>query len=206
MRPIYTDKGYELAEVISALQKDIRRGDEEAAMYWAMVLLPKFEAYFWNRLVIIAHEDIGLANPDVLVLAQTCKTTYFELRERGDSGVRLVVANAVLAMCRSPKSRLADYFQCAVIQDMESGLVKREIPDYALDKHTNRGKALGRGLEHWAEEGCKLAPESKDPLCTDTGSYQRRAMEHWASPGFVRLRWPKRGRSGKEDDEQLSLF
>ncbi len=33
------------------------------------------------------------------------------------------------------------------------------IPDFALDKHTRRGKQLGRGVDHWREEGCKLSNE-----------------------------------------------
>lgn len=206
MTQLYTQNGYILGEVISALQKDVRRGNEEAAMYWALELCPKFERYFWRRLVIIAQEDIGLANPNLLVMVKAQKDIYFDLREYGDSGVRLVIANAVLAMCRSPKSRLADYFQCAVNQDRLTGAVKREIPDYALDKHTGRGRNMGRGIEHWHQEGCVLNPEGIDPVCQDTGDYQRRALEYWSSDKFVRQEWPKLGKGSKTDDEQLTLF
>ena len=48
-----------------------------------------------------------------------------------------------------------------------------DIPDWALDKHTKRGKALGRGLDHFRNEGAKLAPEAqKDP-------YEDEAYRAW---------------------------
>ena len=41
---VFTQNGYPLDEIISALQKDIRRGNEEQALYWVLELLPRFEA------------------------------------------------------------------------------------------------------------------------------------------------------------------
>ena len=45
MPQLWTEGGYVLGEVISALQKEIRRGNEQEAMYWALELVPKYEAY-----------------------------------------------------------------------------------------------------------------------------------------------------------------
>ena len=81
MNLVTKDHGYPLSEAISALQKEIRRGNEEAAM------------------------------------------------------------------CRSEKSRLADNFMTVVQQERAQKGLKLEVPDYALDKHTLKGKQKGRGWE-----------------------------------------------------------
>lgn len=189
MKP-FTQNGYLLFEVISALQKDIRRGNEEAAMYWALELVPKYEAYLWRRLIVILNEDIGIANIQLLAVVPVQRAMYTEFREDGrDGSARLVLANVILAMCRSPKSRAADHFQCVINQGRLQGKLKLEIPDYALDKHTSRGRGMGRGVQHWRDEGCQLSPTSDvaDP-------YAGQAFDYWGSDSFVDTAWPKRGR------------
>ena len=110
-----TQKDYDFFEVTSALQKTIRRGREREALYWAMELLPGFEFYLWRRLKIITNEDIGIANPQLIILIQTLADQYFELRRRGDMGCLLMLSNAILSMCRAKKSRIADHFICEMI-------------------------------------------------------------------------------------------
>ncbi len=59
-----TKGGYLLDEVVSALQKCIRRGREEEAMYWALEMAESgCGKYLWRRLMIIGAEDVGLADP-----------------------------------------------------------------------------------------------------------------------------------------------
>jgi replication-associated recombination protein RarA len=65
---IKTQDDYPLGVVISALRKEIRRGNEEMAMYWCYELIPTFEKYLWRRLVVIVNEDIGIANTELLML------------------------------------------------------------------------------------------------------------------------------------------
>ncbi len=56
----HTDRfGYELPEVVSAIQKAIRRGKEKEAMFWALEMCPHYEGYLWRRLI-----DPGMANAD----------------------------------------------------------------------------------------------------------------------------------------------
>jgi len=204
MASLFTQTGFPLDEVISALQKDIRRGNEERAMYWALELIPRFEAYLWRRLCVIVNEDIGIANPTLLLLVPTQRALFMEFREAGkDGSARLVLANAILLLCRSPKSRLADHFQCVVNQErLQSPVSKPKIPDYALDKHTRRGKNMKRGLDHWLDEGCLLNPPA------DPDPYAGRARALWASPDFADTDWPKRKRAGKtdEEDNQMELW
>ena len=201
---VFTQNGYGLDEIISALQKDIRRGNEEQALYWVLELLPRFEAYLWRRLLVISNEDIGIANPDLLVQVQVLRAQYFEFREEGKDGTcRLILANAILLMCRSPKARIADHFQRVVTQgwmEAKASGTKRAIPDYALDKHTMRGKQRGRGFAHWVDEGCKLV----DPAEVDD-PYAEQAQALWREGKSDAPVWGKRAkRSGAP--EQLDLF
>jgi hypothetical protein len=199
---LYTDGGYVLGEVISALQKDIRRGNEAQALSWALELVPKYEAYLWRRLNVIAQEDIGIANAPLLALVPSQEAQWFRFRAVGKDGTcRLILANTILAMCRSPKSRLADHFQCVVNQRRLHG-ARLEVPDYALDKHTGRGKRLGRGVDHWRAEGCVLHPDAEldDP-------YAEEAYDWWARPDFVQTAWGKKTAKGSApQEEQQELF
>jgi len=197
-----TEGGYNLDEVISSLQKTIRRGLEKEALFWAMELLPKYEFYLWRRLKIISSEDIGIANPQAIILVQILSEQYFELRKRGDMGCLLMVANAILFLCRSKKTRLADHFICAMIQEREQGILRMEIPDYALDMHTRSGKAQRRGLQHFKEEGAKLSP--KDMNIEDP--YEERSYELEGSKEAKTLSWKKLQNKDKEDANQKVLF
>ena len=202
MYQITTQNGYKLGEVISALQKDIRRGNEYNAMYWCLELIPKFENYLWKRLTVIVNEDIGIAAPELLTLVPSQANVYFAFREdKGRSGsARLVLANTILAMCRAPKSRIADHFQCTVLQN-KIHMAQMPIPDYALDKHTGAGKQMGRGTEHWLEEGCKLV----NPADLDD-PYAVQAAEWWKSPTFKKIDWAPRTGGSAGKPTQGSLF
>jgi len=200
-----TWKGYELDEVVSALQKSIRRGDEEGAMWWAMELIPRFETYLWTRLLVIVHEDIGIANPELLTQLSILKEQFLLFREQGrDGSARLVLANTILLMCRSPKSRIADEFQRVMAQRYVDG-PNLDIPDYALDKHTKSGKRRGRGMDHFLTEGAKLNPAD----ATDN-PYHDQACELWLAgktdaPIWT---WKKNGKKSRKQpaEGQLGMF
>ena len=153
-----TPKGYELHEVISALQKEIRRCKDYEAVYWAIELEAFNPTALWNRLKIIASEDIGIANPNASLLVDVLEKQYMAAGKNDSS--RLFLVHAVLYLARSPKSRIVDNL-LTVVYNAEERL---EIPDYALDKHTYRGRKMGRGLEHFFAEGAKLEKQAlEDP-------------------------------------------
>ena len=104
-----------------------------------------------------------------------------------DGSARLALANVILLMCRSPKTRIADHLQCVVNQDRLHGK-RLDIPDYALDKHTARGRRLKRGAQHWLDQGCQLnlTADVPDP-------YAQRAREWWTGDKFIQTDWGKRG-------------
>lgn len=157
-----TISGYEFGEVASALQKCIRRGMEEEALYWALELeLAGYTNYLFKRLVIIACEDIGGAN--LPLVSQVCElrsaVDYIKKDSKGKGYDLCVLGHVILQMCRSPKSREADDFVNHVLRQRRIG-GKLEIPDFALDKHTERGRKKGRGAHYFWQDGAKLANEA----------------------------------------------
>jgi replication-associated recombination protein RarA len=163
-----TARGYNLHEVISALQKDIRRDNEYQAVYWAVELEEFNPKILWNRLKVIASEDIGIANPSAPVIIDTLQKNYDDFKKQTNSeSWKLFLVNAVLFLARSPKSRMVDNLLIAVYNDE----TKLEIPDYALDKHTYRGRKMGRGYDHFFAIGAAL----KDQALADP--YEEKAKE-----------------------------
>lgn len=161
MSPYYaqkTVKGYDLFECASAFQKSVRRGEEEIALYFAVELFNSGnDAYLWKRMFVILSEDIGLAEPHLPATIRALYDTYLELKKKNDEKHRpekLMLIHAVLLMVRAKKSRLVDWALCAAFLDHDE--TNMPIPDYALDKHTQKGKAMGRGWDHFFTEGSKL--------------------------------------------------
>lgn len=101
------DKNGELHyDIISAFIKSIRGSDPDAAIYWLARLIaggedPKFIA---RRLVISASEDIGLANPNALLLANACFDTIHKI---GWPEGRIPLAETTIYLATSPKSNSA---------------------------------------------------------------------------------------------------
>ena len=160
-----TPQGYDFFEAASAMQKEIRRGNEERAMYWALELGYRYPSYVWYRLCTIASEDIGPADNSIVLLISALRDNYILCAKKSARpGERIILAHAIIALCRAPKSRVADDLCVVVSHQIESEKVKLEIPDYALDFHTKRGRQMGRkiddaGWDHWYDEGCKLTAE-----------------------------------------------
>ena len=140
-------ESYDVFEAMSALQKSIRRGLEEDSLHWATEMyLNGHAAQAWGRLLIIASEDIGVADSSVFLLIAALQKAWKDLR--GDGAARLHFVHAVLALVRAPKSRIVDN---ALMVYFEGSREQKEIPDWSLDKHTRRGKNMGRGNAHFFE-------------------------------------------------------
>lgn len=105
--PLAYDKGGEMHyDIISAFIKSIRGSDPDAAIYWLarMVAGGEDPEFIARRLVISASEDIGLANPNALLLANACFET---LRKIGWPEGRIVLAETTVYLACSPKSNSA---------------------------------------------------------------------------------------------------
>lgn len=159
---IVTQGGYAMSEVASALQKCIRRGEEDGALFWATELdLSGYGEYAFKRLRIMASEDVGLADTDVVNCVRALWANFVEAKKKDDPHhpERLYLVHATMLLARSRKSRAVDN---ACVAFYLGARVKREIPDVALDKHTLRGRRMGRGFEHFFGEGAKLVNEAQE--------------------------------------------
>ncbi len=138
---VYGDKkGSHYYNLLSSLQKSIRGSDVNAALYYLAHLLETGDLVSVNRrLLVIAYEDIGLANPDVggRVLAAVTSSERLGLPE-----ARIPLAAAVVEMCLSSKSNSAYKALDAAIDGIRTGKVG-EIPKHLRDAHYSGAKVLG---------------------------------------------------------------
>lgn len=146
-----TNSGYDLHELLSALQKCVRRGleFEYEATHFAVELEEFNPTALWNRLKIIASEDVGAANSIMPILIENLHKSYLESKQKlNDDSYRLYLVNAVVCLCRSPKSRITDDLLVRVYLERQHGYKLPNIPDFALDGiHTLRWTKEGR--ETW---------------------------------------------------------
>ena len=119
----------------------------------------------WKRLKVIASEDVGLAAPVAVSVRALYENWRDAVKDAGTEG-RLFIMHAVLLLVRAPKSRIVDH---ATIVAFGDGFPPRVVPDYALDKHTQTGKAKGRKVNHFFDVGAKLEN------CTLPDAYEKTA-------------------------------
>jgi replication-associated recombination protein RarA len=172
---LMTPKKYMLYEVVSCMQKAIRRGDAKMAGYWACEMWRGgFDRYVWRRLLIISAEDIfGVITKEVLALhdAYLVINTY----QKGAGGGQLFVCKAAYLLALAEKSRDVDNLINAVVMD-GMGITDEEIaadiaasepadsprievPWEAYDYHSPRGKKAGKTRESFmADEQAALKP------------------------------------------------
>jgi replication-associated recombination protein RarA len=158
-----TPNGHLVGEAASALQKSIRRGKEEDALYWASELdLTGFGNYVWKRLRIIASEDVGPADTMVAVQVRCLYENWLEQRKAEkevpptSQSAPLFLMHAIMALCLAPKHRMVDH-AFMYFYEGDRGEIRREVPDYALDMYTRRGRSMGRGEDHFFTESTELA-------------------------------------------------
>ena len=141
------DKGGELHyDIISAFIKSIRGSDPNAAVYWLARMIEGGEdlSFIARRLLILAAENIGLANPNALLIANQC----FDAVERiGYPESRIILSQAVIYLACSPKSN-ASYM--AINEALE--LVKKTgnlpVPLHLRNAPTQLAKSLGYGKDY----------------------------------------------------------
>lgn len=101
------------------------------------------------------------------MLVDLLEKQYYDAVDRKNDSSKLFLVHAVLELASARKSRMVDNLLAIVYNDEK----RHEIPDYALDMHTFRGKKMGRGLEHFFDEGAKLENQAfEDP-------YEKQAFE-----------------------------
>jgi putative ATPase len=128
---------------ISALIKSVRGSDPDAGLYWMARMIeggedPRFLA---RRLVILASEDIGLADPQALLIAEAAARAveYVGLPEAA-----LNLAQAVIYLARAPKSNSVIVALGRAQEDVRSG-AQQEVPTHLRDSHYKAAESLGHG-------------------------------------------------------------
>lgn len=149
-----TFNDYKYDEVISAMQKCIRKGDEYQALWWSLELVESgYDLAVWKRLCIIACEDVGLADESAVILINNLAEMWERMRkvEKGRAILpeKNILALAILKLCRTMKNREADdltwLIYCKRIgKDPKTGEKvepeRLKIPDFCRDGHTEEGK------------------------------------------------------------------
>ena len=143
---IYDKKGEMHYDIISAFIKSIRGGDPDAAVYYLARMIEGGEdvKFIARRLLILAAEDVGLANPNALLLAQS---TFDAVHKIGNPESRIILSNCCIYLTTSPKSNSA--YQA--IKDAQS-LVRQTgdlpVPLAIRNAPTKLMKEIGYGKEY----------------------------------------------------------
>lgn len=141
------DKGGEMHyDIISAFIKSIRGSDPDAAVYWLarMVAGGEDPEFIARRLVIVAAEDIGLANPNALLLANA---TFDVIRKIGWPEGRIPLAECAVYLAASPKSNSAYMaINSALAQVEKSGDLP--VPLHLRNAPTSLMKEMGYGADY----------------------------------------------------------
>ena len=141
------DKGGELHyDIISAFIKSIRGSDPNAAVYWLARMIEGGEelSFIARRLLILAAEDIGLANPNALLIANQC----FDAVERiGYPESRIILSQAVIYLACSAKSN-ASYMAINEALELVRKTGNLPVPLHLRNAPTQLAKSLGYGKDY----------------------------------------------------------
>ena len=132
-------------DVISAFQKSIRGSDVDAALHYMARLIEAGELItLIRRLLVIAYEDIGLANP---AGASRAVLAVQAAEKLGLPEARIPLANAVIELALSPKSNTAILSIDAALSDVRQGK-SGNVPSHLQDAHYQGAQKLGRGTNY----------------------------------------------------------
>ncbi|MCD8186931.1 MAG: replication-associated recombination protein A [Rikenellaceae bacterium] len=144
---LYDKNGEQHYDVISAFIKSVRGSDPQAAIYYLARMIagsedPKFIA---RRLVILAAEDIGLANPNALLLANACFETIHKI---GMPEGRIPLAEATIYLATSPKSNAAYLAIDEALSLVQRDTANRPVPLHLRNSPTRLMKELDYGKDY----------------------------------------------------------
>ena len=144
---LYDKSGEQHYDVISAFIKSVRGSDANAAIYYLARMLaggeePRFIA---RRLVILASEDIGLANPNALLLANACFDTVHKI---GMPEARITLAETTIYLATSPKSNSAYMAINEALAFVQHDTTNRPVPLHLRNAPTKLMSEVGYGKDY----------------------------------------------------------
>jgi putative ATPase len=153
---LYDKSGEEHYNLISALHKSVRNSDPDAALYWLGRMLEAGEdpLYVARRVVRMAVEDIGLAEPNALALCMAARDAVDFI---GMPEGNLALAQAVVYLCAAPKSNALYTAYGAVLHDVEQTAAD-PVPLHLRNAPTKLMKGLGYG------EGYEYAHDTEEKV------------------------------------------
>jgi putative ATPase len=185
----YDRQGDQHYDVISAFIKSIRGSDADASLHYLARMMeagedPRFIA---RRLVILASEDIGLADPTAL---QTAVAAAQAVQLIGMPEARLNLAQAVIALAVAPKSNAVTRAIDAATADVRAGKIG-SVPPHLRDAHYQGSKKLGHGSSYVYshDEPFGIAEQQYAPdVIADAEYYQPTAL---GAEAAVKERWER---------------
>ena len=171
----YDKSGEEHYNLISALHKSIRGSDPDAALYWLARMIDGGEdpLYIARRLVRMAVEDIGLADPAALTNAIVARKAYQFL---GSPEGELAIAQAALYLATAPKSNRA-YAAWKSAKRRARETPSAPVPFHIRNAPTGLMKDLGYG------KGYQYDPESEDGISDQAYLPETLSGERYYEPG-----------------------
>ncbi|MBP3382876.1 MAG: replication-associated recombination protein A [Tidjanibacter sp.] len=157
---LYDKNGEQHYDIISAFIKSVRGSDPDAAIYYLARMLAGGEdvKFIARRLIILASEDIGLANPNALLLANAC---FDAVHKIGMPEARIPLAEATIYLANSPKSNSAYMAINEALHTVEHDTTNRPVPLHLRNAPTKLMDKLGYGQGykyahdyegHWVEQ------------------------------------------------------
>ncbi|MDO4280304.1 MAG: replication-associated recombination protein A [Peptococcaceae bacterium] len=140
----YDGTGDEHYDIISAFIKSMRGSDPDAALYYLARMLDAGEdpLFIARRIVILSCEDVGMADPQALVVAQSAADA---LQFVGMPEGRIILAQAVVYMATAPKSNCAYMGVERALADVRHGKIGA-VPKHLRDAHYKGAQELGHGI------------------------------------------------------------
>lgn len=197
----YDRDGDEHYDAISALIKSIRGSDPDAAIYWLAKMLEGGEdvRFLTRRLVILASEDVGNADPNALPLAVACANAC---EIAGLPECKLNLAQTVCYLACAPKSNASTVAIFSAIADVKEGRIL-PVPRALRDAHYAGAAELGHVGYQYAHNA-PGAVVAQDYLGVDKEYYSPtdRGAEKEIGERLEKIRQILRGAKGQKDDEE----
>ena len=166
----YDGTGDDHYDLISAMIKSIRGSDVDASIYWLARMLEGGEdlRFLCRRLVILASEDVGNADPQALPLATSCMQAceWVGLPES-----EFMLSQTVAYLALAPKSNAATVAIGAARKDVREKTVV-PVPQHLRDSHSTTAKQQGRGEGYLYSHDCPDAIAKQDYLGVDRTYYE----------------------------------
>ncbi len=143
---VYDKNGEMHYDIISAFIKSVRGSDPNAAVYWLARMIEGGEdlKFITRRLLILAAEDIGLANPNALLISNNC---FSAVNVIGYPESRIILAEATIYLANSPKSNSA-YEAINKAQELVRKTGNLPVPLHLRNSPTKLMKELGYGKDY----------------------------------------------------------